>query len=33
MQRMGGEAKFFSTPGEGFRTELLFAASREEGAA
>jgi len=31
MQRMGGEASFFSTPGEGFRAELKFAASREEG--
>jgi signal transduction histidine kinase len=30
MQRMGGEANFFSTPGEGFRAELQFAASREE---
>jgi signal transduction histidine kinase len=32
MQRMGGEARFYSTPGEGFRTELSFAASRDEAA-
>jgi signal transduction histidine kinase len=32
MRRMGGEARYFSRPGEGFRAELEFAASREEGA-
>ncbi len=32
MQRMGGEADFLSAPGEGFRVELKFAASREEAA-
>jgi signal transduction histidine kinase len=32
MQRMGGEATFFTTPGEGFRAELKFAASHEEAA-
>ena len=32
MQRMGGYANFFSAPGEGFRAELCFAASREEAA-
>jgi signal transduction histidine kinase len=32
MQRMGGDANFFTTPGEGFRAELSFAASREEAA-
>jgi signal transduction histidine kinase len=32
MQRMGGYAKFYSAPGEGFRAELCFAASREEAA-
>jgi signal transduction histidine kinase len=32
MQRMGGEANFFSAPGEGFRAELKFAGSREEAA-
>lgn len=31
MQRMGGEANFFSAPGEGFRAELQFTASRDEG--
>ena len=30
MRRMGGEANFLSTPGEGFRAALKFAASREE---
>jgi signal transduction histidine kinase len=33
MERMGGHADFFSAPGEGFRAELCFAASHEEGAA
>ncbi len=33
MQRMGGDASFLSTPGEGFRAELKFAASREEAGA
>ena len=32
MQRMGGHAAFYSAPGEGFRAELCFAASREEAA-
>ena len=32
MQRMGGYANFYSAPGEGFRAELSFAASREEAA-
>jgi signal transduction histidine kinase len=32
MQRMGGEAGFSSAPGDGFRAELKFAASREEAA-
>jgi signal transduction histidine kinase len=30
MQRMGGQASFFSAVGKGFRAELRFAASREE---
>jgi signal transduction histidine kinase len=30
MERMGGEANFYSTLGEGFRAELSFAASRED---
>ena len=29
MQRMGGRVEFDSAPGEGFRAELWFAASRE----
>lgn len=29
MQRMGGRAEFHSSPGDGFRAELYFAASRE----
>ncbi len=33
MQRMGGEAQFHSAPGAGFRAELAFPASREEGTA
>ncbi len=32
MRRMGGEADFFSAAGEGFRAELKFAVSGEEGA-
>ncbi len=32
MQRMGGRAEFHSSPGNGFRAELYFAASRESAA-
>jgi hypothetical protein len=32
MDRMGGRAEFLSSPGNGFRAELSFGASREAAA-